>query len=86
MPATYAIVPAGSVNNPVIGVHTAVFTLNVMLQLLIDPTSPPASSTTNKFQLPFGLPENDDIAGVACVIEPGPGAIHVSVAPIFVGA
>src|SRR5688572_16046078 len=69
-------------------VHTAVGTiLNVMLQLVIVPISPPASSTTNSSQLPLGLPVlvKELIRGVACVREPGPGAGKLSVAPILVG-
>lgn len=59
--------------------------MKVILQLVIDPRSPPASSTTKRFQLPFGLPAKDDRVGVACVTEPGPGAGKSSVAPTLVG-
>ena len=85
VPATYGIVAAGSVNNPVAGVHLATGTLNVMLQLDMDPASPPRSSTMNRFQLPLKLPPNEDNKGVPCVTAPGPGATQVSEAPLLDG-
>jgi hypothetical protein len=85
VPATYGIVAAGSVNNPVIGDHTAVGTSNTMLQLVMLPTSPPNWSTMYRFHVPLKLPVNVESVGFTFVILPGPGAGNTSGPAIFVG-
>jgi hypothetical protein len=62
-------------------VHEAVGTIRkVMLQLAIEPRSPPVSSTTNNFQLPLGLsvPRKEDKVGFGWATDPGPGAGKLS--------
>jgi hypothetical protein len=58
---------------------------NVIEKPLIEPKSPPKSSTTNKFHVPLKLPVNEDNVGVPCVNEPGPGATKLSGVTKLVG-